>query len=145
MLSRFSSCFGLRADLPSFGRVRESLPVRYHIENRTSLVQEVEMAVEPSDAFMFSGLKQVRPDPNPFFRAVSRYFDCDSHIKPPFLLVHILCSNGCYTFVFLLYVWKYKYVFTRLYLSLEENQPNITENQEVFSLNFLVNNLVTKT
>lgn len=50
----------IHADLPSFGRVRESLPVRYHIENRTALVQEVEMAVEPSDAFMFSGLKQVR-------------------------------------------------------------------------------------
>uniref|UniRef100_A0A3B5BCG1 Trafficking protein particle complex subunit 11 n=1 Tax=Stegastes partitus TaxID=144197 RepID=A0A3B5BCG1_9TELE len=50
----------IHADLPSFGRVRESLPVRYHIENRTGLVQEVEMAVEPSDAFMFSGLKQVR-------------------------------------------------------------------------------------
>ncbi|CAF95410.1 unnamed protein product, partial [Tetraodon nigroviridis] len=48
------------ADLPSFGRVRESLSVRYHIQNRTALVQEVEMAVEPSDAFMFSGLKQVR-------------------------------------------------------------------------------------
>lgn len=50
---------GFIADLPSFGRVRESLSVRYHIENRTPLVQEVEMAVEPSDAFMFSGLKQV--------------------------------------------------------------------------------------
>ncbi|KAE8277634.1 Trafficking protein particle complex subunit 11 [Larimichthys crocea] len=50
----------IHADLPSFGRVRESLSVRYHIENRTALVQEVEMAVEPSDAFMFSGLKQVR-------------------------------------------------------------------------------------
>ncbi|XP_071377253.1 trafficking protein particle complex subunit 11-like, partial [Centroberyx affinis] len=50
----------VHAELPSFGRVRESLPVRYHIENRTALVQEVEMAVEPSDAFMFSGLKQVR-------------------------------------------------------------------------------------
>ncbi|KAA8589197.1 hypothetical protein FQN60_010542 [Etheostoma spectabile] len=50
----------LQEDLPSFGRVRESLSVRYHIENRTALVQEVEMAVEPSDAFMFSGLKQVR-------------------------------------------------------------------------------------
>ncbi|XP_037531382.1 trafficking protein particle complex subunit 11 [Nematolebias whitei] len=50
----------IHADLPSFGRVRESLPVRYHIENRTALVQEVEIAVEPSDAFMFSGLKQVR-------------------------------------------------------------------------------------
>lgn len=47
------------SDLPSFGRVRESLPVRYHIENRTALVQDVEMSVEPSDAFMFSGLKQV--------------------------------------------------------------------------------------
>lgn len=46
-------------ELPSFGRVRESLPVRYHLENRTGLVQEVEISVEPSDAFMFSGLKQV--------------------------------------------------------------------------------------
>lgn len=49
----------LFADLPSFGHVRESLSVRYHIHNRTAVVQEVEMAVEPSDAFMFSGLKQV--------------------------------------------------------------------------------------
>lgn len=46
-------------ELPSFGRVRESMPVRYHIQNRTGLVQDVEMSVEPSDAFMFSGLKQV--------------------------------------------------------------------------------------
>lgn len=53
--------FVVGADLPSFGRVRESLSVRYHIENRTGLVQEVEMTVEPSDAFMFSGLKQVTP------------------------------------------------------------------------------------
>ncbi|XP_063046712.1 trafficking protein particle complex subunit 11 [Engraulis encrasicolus] len=50
----------VHADMPSFGRVRESLPVRYHIENRTTLVQDVGMSVEPSDAFMFSGLKQVR-------------------------------------------------------------------------------------
>uniref|UniRef100_A0A7N8Y5K1 Trafficking protein particle complex subunit 11 n=1 Tax=Mastacembelus armatus TaxID=205130 RepID=A0A7N8Y5K1_9TELE len=50
----------IHAELPSFGRVRESLPVCYHIENRTALVQDVEVAVEPSDAFMFSGLKQVR-------------------------------------------------------------------------------------
>lgn len=50
----------VHADLPSFGRVRESLPIRYHIENRTDVVQDVEMQVEPSDAFMFSGLKQVR-------------------------------------------------------------------------------------
>lgn len=49
----------LPADLPSFGRVRESLPVRYHLQNKTSLVQDLEISVEPSDAFMFSGLKQV--------------------------------------------------------------------------------------
>ncbi|RMC14011.1 hypothetical protein DUI87_09097 [Hirundo rustica rustica] len=47
-------------DLPSFGRVRESLPVRYHLQNKTNLVQDVEVSVEPSDAFMFSGLKQIR-------------------------------------------------------------------------------------
>lgn len=40
--------------------MRESLAVRYHLENRTGLVQDVEVSVEPSDAFMFSGLKQVR-------------------------------------------------------------------------------------
>jgi len=50
----------LYKDLPSFGRVRESLPVRYHLQNKTNLVQDVEVSVEPSDAFMFSGLKQVQ-------------------------------------------------------------------------------------
>lgn len=50
----------VHAEVQSFGRVRESLPVRYHLENRTGLVQDVEISVEPSDAFMFSGLKQVR-------------------------------------------------------------------------------------
>ncbi|XP_075053267.1 trafficking protein particle complex subunit 11 [Mixophyes fleayi] len=50
----------IRGDLPSFGRVRESLPVKYHLQNKTSLVQDIEISVEPSDAFMFSGLKQIR-------------------------------------------------------------------------------------
>ncbi|XP_077704795.1 trafficking protein particle complex subunit 11 isoform X4 [Canis aureus] len=50
----------VNADLPSFGRVRESLPVKYHLQNKTNLVQDVEISVEPSDAFMFSGLKQIR-------------------------------------------------------------------------------------
>uniref|UniRef100_H3APD6 Trafficking protein particle complex subunit 11 n=1 Tax=Latimeria chalumnae TaxID=7897 RepID=H3APD6_LATCH len=50
----------VHADLPSFGRVRESLPVKYNLQNKTSLVQDVEISVEPSDAFMFSGLKQIR-------------------------------------------------------------------------------------
>ncbi|ETE71409.1 Trafficking protein particle complex subunit 11 [Ophiophagus hannah] len=50
----------VNADLPSFGRVRESLPVKFHLQNKTNLVQDVEVTVEPSDAFMFSGLKQIR-------------------------------------------------------------------------------------
>uniref|UniRef100_A0A3Q2XZI6 Trafficking protein particle complex subunit 11 n=1 Tax=Hippocampus comes TaxID=109280 RepID=A0A3Q2XZI6_HIPCM len=49
----------IHADIPPFGRVRESLPVCFHIENRTALVQEVQISVEPSESFMFSGLKQV--------------------------------------------------------------------------------------
>lgn len=56
----FEIAFFLSKDLPSFGRVRESLPVRYHLQNKTNLVQDVEVSVEPSDAFMFSGLKQVQ-------------------------------------------------------------------------------------
>lgn len=52
-------CVTFSADLPPFGRVRESLPVKYHLQNKTDLVQDVEISVEPSDAFMFSGLKQV--------------------------------------------------------------------------------------
>lgn len=58
-LGVIGSLLSLVLELPSFGRVRESLPVRYHLENRTGLVQDVEITVEPSDAFMFSGLKQV--------------------------------------------------------------------------------------
>lgn len=50
----------VHADLPSFGRVRESLPVKYQLQNKTGFVQDIEIAVEPSDAFMFSGLKQMR-------------------------------------------------------------------------------------
>uniref|UniRef100_A0A2D4J4X0 Trafficking protein particle complex subunit 11 n=1 Tax=Micrurus lemniscatus lemniscatus TaxID=129467 RepID=A0A2D4J4X0_MICLE len=50
----------VNTDLPSFGRVRESLPVKFHLQNKTNLVQDVEVTVEPSDAFMFSGLKQIR-------------------------------------------------------------------------------------
>lgn len=56
----FEITYFLSKDLPSFGRVRESLPVRYHLQNKTNLVQDVEVSVEPSDAFMFSGLKQVQ-------------------------------------------------------------------------------------
>uniref|UniRef100_A0A4W3JQ34 Trafficking protein particle complex subunit 11 n=1 Tax=Callorhinchus milii TaxID=7868 RepID=A0A4W3JQ34_CALMI len=50
----------VHADLPSFGRVRESLPVKYCLQNRTKLVQDVEIFVEPNESFMFSGLKQIR-------------------------------------------------------------------------------------
>ena len=45
--------------LPAFGRVREPLPVVYNLHNKTAFEQEVEVSVEPSDAFMFQGVKQV--------------------------------------------------------------------------------------
>eukprot|EP00795_Rhopilema_esculentum_P015691 gene15691-6983_t len=44
--------------IPSCGCVQEALPVTYKIYNRTDMVQEVEVEIEPSEAFMFSGNRQ---------------------------------------------------------------------------------------
>ncbi|XP_035690979.1 trafficking protein particle complex subunit 11-like isoform X2 [Branchiostoma floridae] len=46
-------------ELPAHGRVREPLGITYTLHNRTSTVQEMEVMMEPSEAFMFSGHKQV--------------------------------------------------------------------------------------
>lgn len=45
--------------MPSYGCVQTPLCVSYLVRNRTLQVQEVEVTVEPSDAFMYSGHKQV--------------------------------------------------------------------------------------
>lgn len=47
------------SDLPAYGCVQTPLCVSYLVRNRTLQVQEVEVTVEPSDAFMYSGHKQV--------------------------------------------------------------------------------------
>ncbi len=44
---------------PAHGNVRSLFPVTYDIYNRTPYSQEVEVTMEASDAFMFSGNKQV--------------------------------------------------------------------------------------
>jgi len=49
----------ISAELPAFGHVRARLPVVYNVYNRTAFSQEVEVSIEPSDAFMFAGHKQV--------------------------------------------------------------------------------------
>ena len=45
--------------MPAYGCVQTPLCVSYLVRNRTLQVQEVEVTVEPSDAFMYSGHKQV--------------------------------------------------------------------------------------
>ena len=50
----------LLSDLPAYGCVQTPLLVSYIVRNRTLQVQEVEVTVEPSEAFMYSGHKQVR-------------------------------------------------------------------------------------
>ena len=47
------------SDLPAYGCVQSPLFVSYLVRNRTLQGQEVEVTVEPSDAFMYSGHKQV--------------------------------------------------------------------------------------
>lgn len=46
-------------DLPSYGRVREALVVTYNVYNCTLYTQQAECLLEGSEAFMFSGPKQV--------------------------------------------------------------------------------------
>lgn len=46
--------------LPAFGRVKTLLPLSYVIRNRTAYVQELEINMESTDNFMFSGNKQTR-------------------------------------------------------------------------------------
>jgi hypothetical protein len=47
------------AQLPSHGSVRVCLPAVYTIYNRTGYVQEMEVNMENSECFMFSGHKHV--------------------------------------------------------------------------------------
>ncbi|EDV21594.1 uncharacterized protein TRIADDRAFT_30200 [Trichoplax adhaerens] len=46
-------------DKPAYGCLRTALPVTYELHNRTNLVQEVEINIDPCESFMFTGLKQV--------------------------------------------------------------------------------------
>ena len=46
-------------DLDAHGYVRTKLAITYNIYNRTPYSQELEASMEGSDAFMFSGHKQV--------------------------------------------------------------------------------------
>lgn len=50
----------LLSDMPAYGCVQTPLFVSYIVRNRTLQVQEVEVTVEPSEAFMYSGHKQVK-------------------------------------------------------------------------------------
>ncbi|XP_073257117.1 trafficking protein particle complex subunit 11-like [Porites lutea] len=52
--------FAIQTDLPAYGCVQTPLCVSYLVRNRTLQVQEVEVTVEPSDAFMYSGHKQIQ-------------------------------------------------------------------------------------
>jgi hypothetical protein len=45
--------------LPAYGSMKCLLPVCYVLHNRTGYPQEVEVNMEASDSFMFSGNKQV--------------------------------------------------------------------------------------
>lgn len=45
--------------IPASGMVRTTLPASYTIHNRTDSVLELEIVMDSSEAFMFSGHKQV--------------------------------------------------------------------------------------
>ena len=49
----------ITTSLPPYGVVRTPLQLTYNLINRTDLLQELLVVMEPSDAFMFSGNKQL--------------------------------------------------------------------------------------
>eukprot|EP01137_Pigoraptor_chileana_P004946 Opistho-2@47332 len=55
-----SAPFSVVSRVPAYGRVNTIVPVMYTIRNNTAQVQDLELAMEPSDAFMFSGFKSTR-------------------------------------------------------------------------------------
>ena len=50
----------LYPDIPAGGQLHEIMAISYTIHNRTTLVQEVEAKMGQSEAFMYSGNRQVR-------------------------------------------------------------------------------------
>ena len=47
-------------DIPASGELSEVLPVSYTVHNKTGLLQEFEAKMGATDAFMYSGNRQVR-------------------------------------------------------------------------------------
>ena len=63
----------LSCSLPPYGILRTPAEACYYLENRTSLMQEYSLTMEPSDAFMFSGPRQLRVKVFPRDRSTVRY------------------------------------------------------------------------
>ena len=70
-------CLLFLLELPSYGTVRTALPLSYTLFNKTATVQEIEVKIEQSEHFMFTGSKEVRyfSDVSPSIR---RLLDRDS-------------------------------------------------------------------
>ncbi|BFZ15043.1 hypothetical protein BsWGS_18082 [Bradybaena similaris] len=50
----------VHVSVPAFGRVKTLLPLCYTVKNRTPYVQEIQISMESTDNFMFSGNKQTQ-------------------------------------------------------------------------------------
>eukprot|EP00794_Sanderia_malayensis_P013921 gene13921-15373_t len=52
--------FYIETSLPAYGCMQKVLPISYKIFNCTELVQEVELQIEPNEAFLFAGNSQIQ-------------------------------------------------------------------------------------
>ena len=50
----------LTCELPGYAVLRRPITVTYCLENKTDVLQEYAVSMEPSDSFMFSGPKQLK-------------------------------------------------------------------------------------
>ena len=50
----------LRCDLPGYAVLHSPVTVKYLLKNKTDMLQEYSVTMDPSDSFMFSGPKQLK-------------------------------------------------------------------------------------
>ena len=59
ILCKVIALLSLFPDIPASGQLHEIMAISYTIHNRTTLVQEIEAKMGQSEAFMYSGNRQV--------------------------------------------------------------------------------------
>lgn len=92
--------------LPAFGGVKSLLPLSYILQNRTPYPQELEVAMDTNDCFMFSGNKQVCS-----FAVFKTLQILKEQVQTKYIIVYYIYLTIYKTFtgnnIILCFIWRY--------------------------------------